>query len=92
MFKGKEIIPGLFLGNRLAALNSDWLRHNVAFIVNAAGELRNYYERQKKEKKAPTKLATIVEDTKTKKEAASVDANSQIDNPSTMKLLLSHLC
>jgi outer membrane scaffolding protein for murein synthesis (MipA/OmpV family) len=34
----------LFLGSRLAALNYEWLKDNVKYILNVTGEVQNYYE------------------------------------------------
>ena len=44
--EGREIIPGLFLGSRLAALNYEWLKDNVKYILNVTGDLQNYYEEE----------------------------------------------
>ncbi len=42
--EGTQIVPGLFLGSRLAALNWDWLYPNVKRVLNVTAEVKNYYE------------------------------------------------
>ena len=43
-FEGRVIIPGLYLGSRLAAKNYDWLDGNVTAILNVSMEVKNYCE------------------------------------------------
>jgi len=43
--EGREIVPNLFLGGRLAAQNWEWLQQcNIRTIVNVTGDVSNYYE------------------------------------------------
>ena len=43
-YEGIEILPGLYLGNRLVAMNSEWLQKHVRFVLNCTREVSNYYE------------------------------------------------
>jgi protein-tyrosine phosphatase len=43
-YEGKLIIPGLYLGSRLAAKNPDWLLHSVTAVLNVSQEVKNYFE------------------------------------------------
>ncbi len=43
--EGREIVPNLFLGGRLAAQNWEWLSANsIRTVVNVTADLSNYYE------------------------------------------------
>lgn len=43
--EGREIVPGVFLGSRLAAMNYEWLAEKgIRYVLNVTGETRNYYE------------------------------------------------
>ncbi|PRP85383.1 hypothetical protein PROFUN_07091 [Planoprotostelium fungivorum] len=45
--EGKHIVPGLYLGSRLAALNWEWVtQSNVGFILNVTAETKNYFEKK----------------------------------------------
>lgn len=41
---GKQIIPGLYVGSRLAAKNLDWINGHVTAILNVSQEVKNYFE------------------------------------------------
>lgn len=43
-YEGKQIIPGLYLGSRLAAKNLDWINGNISAILNVSQEVKNYFE------------------------------------------------
>jgi hypothetical protein len=43
-YEGKLIIPGLYLGSRLAAKNPDWLFISVTAVLNVTQEVKNYFE------------------------------------------------
>jgi len=43
--KGKEIFRNLFLGNKIAAKNKEWLlNNNVKYILNVTKEVKNFFE------------------------------------------------
>lgn len=43
--RGKEIIPGLYLGNRHVAKNGPWMEeYRCRYVVNVTSELRNHFE------------------------------------------------
>ncbi len=43
-YEGVEITKGVFLGNRLAALNSEWLCDNgITHVMNVTKDIQNYY-------------------------------------------------
>ncbi len=43
--EGREIVPNLFLGGRLAAQNWEWLaQSNIRSIVNVTADVSNYFE------------------------------------------------
>ena len=42
--QGKEIVTGLFLGNRHVAANKDWFEeNNCKFVLNVTKEVNNYF-------------------------------------------------
>ena len=43
--KGKEVLQNLFLGNKNAARNKEWLlTNNVKYILNVTKEVKNFFE------------------------------------------------
>jgi glutaredoxin len=47
--EGQEIVPGIFIGGRLAAQNYDWITsamssHNLTSILNCTPNVRNYFD------------------------------------------------
>jgi len=44
-YLGKQIIPGLYLGNRHVAKNTEWMLSTACrYVVNVTSELKNHYE------------------------------------------------
>jgi len=74
---GHVIINGLYLGNRRTAQNYAWLQKNVKFILNAAGNIKNFYEKDNTFTYLKLKLADSMEE---KIEKYYDEANKFIEN------------
>jgi len=47
--EGQEVVPGIFVGGRLAAQNSDWIlyamdTHNLSSVLNCTPNVKNYFD------------------------------------------------
>eukprot|EP01104_Vermistella_antarctica_P000132 TRINITY_DN1015_c1_g1_i1.p1 TRINITY_DN1015_c1_g1~~TRINITY_DN1015_c1_g1_i1.p1 ORF type:complete len:629 (-),score=216.83 TRINITY_DN1015_c1_g1_i1:3-1814(-) len=44
--RGREIVPGLYLGSRLAAMNYEWLSQHAGNVLNVTHSIAHFYENQ----------------------------------------------